>query len=77
MDLTFMESVWNVFKTMYNKGLVYQGSRIMPYSTKCSTVLSNFEAGMNYKDIADPSVMITFPVVGEENLAFLRQALDR
>jgi isoleucyl-tRNA synthetase len=55
MDETFMESVWYLFKVIFEKKLVYKGSRVMPYSTKCSTVLSNFEAGSNYKDVVDPS----------------------
>ncbi|XP_023939304.1 isoleucine--tRNA ligase, cytoplasmic [Bicyclus anynana] len=57
----FMESVWWVFKELYNKGLVYQGVKVMPYSTTCSTPLSNFEAGQNYKDVVDPAVVISFP----------------
>ncbi|CAH2087040.1 unnamed protein product [Euphydryas editha] len=57
----FMESVWWVFKELYNKGLVYQGVKVMPYSTACSTPLSNFEAGQNYKDVVDPAVVISFP----------------
>lgn len=56
-----MESVWWVFKELYNKGLVYQGVKVMPYSTTCSTPLSNFEAGQNYKDVVDPAVVISFP----------------
>jgi isoleucyl-tRNA synthetase len=40
-----MESVWAVFKIMYDKGLVYRGCKIMPYSNAVNTVLSNFEAG--------------------------------
>ncbi|CAH0724977.1 unnamed protein product, partial [Brenthis ino] len=58
---SFMESVWWVFKELYNKGLVYQGVKVMPYSTACSTPLSNFEAGQNYKDVVDPAVVISFP----------------
>ncbi|XP_050349866.1 isoleucine--tRNA ligase, cytoplasmic [Nymphalis io] len=57
----FMESVWWVFKELFNKGLVYQGVKVMPYSTTCSTPLSNFEAGQNYKDVIDPAVVISFP----------------
>lgn len=57
----FMESVWWAFKELYNKGLVYQGVKVMPYSTACSTPLSNFEAGQNYKDVVDPAVVIAFP----------------
>ncbi|CAN0210745.1 unnamed protein product [Phaeothamnion confervicola] len=51
MDPEFMESVWWVFKTLHGKGLVYRGVKVMPYSTKCATPLSNFEAGQNYKDV--------------------------
>lgn len=44
-----------VFKQLHEKGLVYQGFRVMPYSTKCLTPLSNFEANQNYKDVVDPA----------------------
>lgn len=71
MDLNFMESVWSIFKKIHEQGLVYKGSRIMPYSTQCNTVLSNFEAGSNYKDIQDPSVLITFPVNEMEGTEFI------
>lgn len=56
-----MESIWWVFKELYNKGLVYQGVKVMPYSTACSTPLSNFESGQNYKDVVDPAVVVSFP----------------
>jgi isoleucyl-tRNA synthetase len=42
LDLSFMESVWHVFKELYTKGLVYRGRKIMPYSNAVHTVLSNF-----------------------------------
>ena len=38
-----------VFKQLYDKGLVYRGVKVMPYSTACSTPLSNFESNQNYK----------------------------
>jgi isoleucyl-tRNA synthetase len=59
----FMESVWWVFKQMFDKNLVYRGFKVMPYSTSCCTPLSNFEAGQNYKDVQDPAVVVTFPAV--------------
>jgi len=59
---TFMESVWWVFKQIHEKNLVYRGYRVLPYSTKCMTPLSNFEANQNYKDVVDPSVIVTFPL---------------
>jgi isoleucyl-tRNA synthetase len=40
----------------------YTSSQVMPFSTACSTPLSNFEAGLNYKDVSDPAVMVAFPV---------------
>lgn len=57
-----MESVWWVFKTLVEKGLVYRGKKVMPYSTACATSLSNFEAGQNYKDVTDPAVVVSFPL---------------
>jgi isoleucyl-tRNA synthetase len=71
MDPTFMESVWWVFGQLYEKGLVYQGYKVMPYSTACTTPLSNFEAGLNYKDVRDPAVVVSFPVVGETDVSFV------
>ena len=65
MDASFMESVWWVFKTLFDKGLVYRGYKVMPYSTTCATPLSNFEAGLNYKDVTDPAVVVSFPLVDE------------
>ena len=72
MDLSFMETVWYLFKKIFfDKELVYRDWRIMPYSWKWATVLSNFEAGSNYKDIADPSIYVTFPIVDDEETSFV------
>ncbi|ESQ46757.1 hypothetical protein EUTSA_v10027624mg [Eutrema salsugineum] len=72
MDLPFMESVWWVFAQLFDKNLVYRGFKVMPYSTGCKTPLSNFEAGQNYKDVPDPEIMMTFPVIGDQdNAAFV------
>ena len=67
MDITFMESVWWVFKELYSKGLVYEGFKVMPFSAKLGTPLSNFEAGENYKDVDDPSLTVAMPLVDEPN----------
>ena len=56
MDLTFMETVWWVFKQLWDQGRVYRSYRIMPYSWKLNTPLSNFEAGSNYQEVQDPSI---------------------
>lgn len=59
----FMESVWWVFQQLFQKDLVYKGFKVMPYSTACSTPLSNFESGQNYKEVSDPSVIVSFPIL--------------
>lgn len=68
---TFMESVWWVFKQLYNKGLVYRGVKVMPYSTACNTPLSNFESGQNYKDVVDPAIVISFPLDEDPKVSLL------
>ena len=60
MDLSYMDKVWNIFYQLYEKNLVYQGVKVMPYSTGCTTPLSNFEAKSNYKKVQDPSIVIKF-----------------
>lgn len=67
MDLTFMESVWWVFDQLWKKGLIYEGVKVMPYSWRVSTPLSNFEANLNYKDTQDPSVTVKFALTSEPN----------
>jgi isoleucyl-tRNA synthetase len=71
MDTNFMESVWWVFKTIFEKGLVYRGYKVMPYSTTCSTPLSNFEAGLNYKDVSDPAAIVSFPLITDPNVSLV------
>ena len=67
MDPGFMESVWWVFKQLWDQGRVYKSHRIMPYSWKLSTPLSNFEAGSNYKDVQDPTVTVRTKAVAAES----------
>ncbi len=71
MDKSFMESVWHVFKTLFEKGLVYEGFKVMPFSAKLGTPLSNFEASENYQEVDDPSLTITFPLEDEKDTSFL------
>jgi isoleucyl-tRNA synthetase len=67
MHLSFMESVWWVFKQLFDKGLVYRAFRVMPFSTACCTPLSNFEVALNYKEVSDPSIIAQFKIVGEKD----------
>ncbi|WP_044493470.1 isoleucine--tRNA ligase [Nesterenkonia massiliensis] len=67
LNVDFMESVIWAFKQLHEKGLTYQGFRVLPYCWKDETPLSNHELRMDddvYKDRQDPSVTVTFPVTG-------------
>lgn len=66
MDFDFMQSVWTVFKEMWDKKLVYQGFKVMPYSTACGTPLSNFEANSNYKSVNEESIIVKFKAKDED-----------
>ncbi|KAF7233346.1 hypothetical protein EG68_08663 [Paragonimus skrjabini miyazakii] len=68
---TFMESVWWVFKQLYDKGMVYRGVKVMPFSTACATPLSNFEAGQNYRDVQDPAIVISFPLTSQPDVELI------
>ena len=70
MDLDFMESVWWVFKQLWERDRVYKSYKIMPYSCALATPLSNFEANQNYKDVQDPAITVRFEIVeGAERIA--------
>lgn len=71
MDTPFMESVWWVFSELYKKGLVYKGYKVMPFSTKLGTPLSNFEASENYKDVQDPSIVVKISLRSQKNRSLL------
>lgn len=71
MDVSFMQSVWWVFQQMFEKGLIYEGYKVVPYSVGISTPLSNFEANLNYKMVQDPAITVTFPVIGKDNTFML------
>lgn len=71
MDPSFMESVWWVFKSLFDKGLVYKGYKVMPFSWKLGTPLSNFEAGENYQEVDDPSLTVSFQDEKEHDLHYL------
>ena len=60
MDLPFMESVWWVFKQLWDKGLIYEGKKSMHICPRCVTPLSNFEVTQGYKDVKDLSVTAKF-----------------
>lgn len=71
MDAPFMESVWWVFKQLYEKGLIYEGYKVMPFSAKLGTPLSNFEAGENYKEVDDPALTVALQLVEDPDTSLL------
>jgi len=71
MDLNYMESIWWVFKQLWEKGLIYEGYKILPYCPRCATPLSNFEANQGYVEVVDPAITIKFKAADEENTYFL------
>ena len=71
MDVTFMESVWWVFRQLWDKGLVYKAFRVMPFSWRLSTALSNFEANSDYRDVQDPAVTVAMPLNDEPETSVL------
>lgn len=60
MDLSFMESVISNFKQLYDKGLVYEDYRVLPYSWAAETPLSNFEVNQGYQDKTDNAITVMF-----------------
>ncbi len=71
MDLDYMESVMWAFKQLWDKGLVYEKDRVMPYSWKAETPLSNFETRLDdsYRERKDPAVTIKFEI-NDSNIDF-------
>ncbi|HEY6628361.1 MAG TPA: isoleucine--tRNA ligase [Acidimicrobiia bacterium] len=63
MDPDFMETVWWVFKQLWDKGLIYRDFKVLPYSWGATTPLSNFEANLDYRDVEDPSITVRLAVV--------------
>ena len=73
MDKEYMESVWWAFKTLYEKGKIYEGEKVLMYCTLDATPLSKAEVTMDagaYQDVTDPSVYVKFKLASE-NISLL------
>jgi isoleucyl-tRNA synthetase len=67
LDESYIESVWWVFKSLYDKGYVYKDFRSSPYCPRCATPLSNFELNQGYQDgVKDPSLFVKFKLKDED-----------
>ncbi len=67
----YIETVWWILNQFFQKGLIYQGHKIVPYCPKCGTPLSSHEVAQGYRETEDPSIFIRFKKAGEENTWFL------
>ena len=65
MDPDYMESIWWVFRSLWDRGLVYEGFKVMPYCPRCATPLSNFETAQGYVDVQDPAITVAFTASAE------------
>ena len=72
MKTDYVESLWWILKQFWDKGLLYQGYKVVPYCPRCGTPLSSHELSLGYKEgTVDPSVFVKFAVRGEENTFLL------
>ncbi|HEX7238674.1 MAG TPA: class I tRNA ligase family protein, partial [Longimicrobiaceae bacterium] len=62
---SYVESVWWLLKQIADRGLFYRGHKILPYCPRCGTGLSSHEVAQGYKDVKDPSLYLTLPVLDE------------
>jgi isoleucyl-tRNA synthetase len=65
MDWKYTESIWWIFKTLFNKNLIYEGYKSMHLCPRCETTLANFEVNQGYKDITDLSLIAKFELIDE------------
>ena len=70
-DDKYIESVWWAIKTIFDKGLIYKGHKIVPYCPRCGTALSSHEVAQGYKDVEEKSCVAKFKVEGQENTYIL------
>ena len=71
LDNSYIESVWNLLKIIYDKDLIYRGYKVVPYDPRIGATLSSHELAQGYQDTDDPSVTVRFRLQGEEDSYFL------
>src|SRR5688572_28175392 len=62
LDADYIESVWWALRQIFDKGLLYEGHKVVPYCPGCGTALSSHEVAQGYRDVVDPSVFVRYPV---------------
>jgi len=71
LDNSYIESVWNLLKIIFDKGLIYRGYKVVPYDPRIGATLSSHELAQGYQDTEDPSITVRFKVEGEADTYFL------
>jgi isoleucyl-tRNA synthetase len=66
LNNSFIETVWWLVRQMWDKGLLYEGFKVVPYCGRCGTALSSHEVAQGYQDITEDSVYVRFPVDGRD-----------
>jgi isoleucyl-tRNA synthetase len=67
----YIESVWWILKTYWDKGLLYQGFKVVPYCPRCGTPLSDHEVALGYEEAVDPSVFVRMPLAETQGTSLL------
>ncbi len=65
LDESYIESVWWALKEISDKGLLYEGHKVVPYCPRCGTALSSHEVALGYRDVVDPSVYVRLRVLAD------------
>jgi len=71
MNPEYMESIWWVFKSLWDKDRIYEGHKVVPYCPRCATPLSNFETNQGYQDKQDPALTAKFELEGSPGVYLL------
>ena len=68
---SYIESVWWILKNLWDKDLLFQGTKVVPYCPRCGTPLSDHEVALGYRDTTDPSVFVRMPLVDDPSTSLL------
>ena len=71
LDNSFIESVWWLLRQIWDKGLIHQGYKVVPYDPRIGATLSSHEVALGYREVEDPSIYVRFPVEGADRTSFL------
>jgi isoleucyl-tRNA synthetase len=67
----YIESIWWILKNFWQKGLLYQGFKVVPYCPRCGTPLSDHEVAQGYSEVSDPSVFVRLPLAEDSGTSLL------